>query len=113
MLQIAILGMGAHAVVTLIATAFVVAVIAAYLIRIALILWHVIDRLVTILGAVQAVGQVSQPLGGIVDDIEKNLASGRDAMEASVSRLERRKPAGEPEPAAGGVSATWSHWRGQ
>ncbi len=112
MLQIAILGMGAHAVVTLIATAFIVAVIAAYLIRIALILWHVIDRLVTILGAVNAVAQESQPMGAVIDDINNNLASGREAFESAVERLERRKPASEPEPTTG-VSATWSHWRGE
>ncbi|MGI9080790.1 MAG: hypothetical protein ACR2FZ_00725 [Thermoleophilaceae bacterium] len=112
MLQIAILGMGAHAVVTLIATAFVVAVIAAYLIRIALILWHVIDRLVTILGAVNAVAQESHPMGSVIDDINKDLASGRETFEAAVARLERRRPAREPEPTSG-VSATWSHWRGE
>lgn len=111
MLQIALLGMGAHAVVTLIATAFIVAVIAAYLIRIALILWHVIDRLVAILGAVQATGEMSQPLGGIVDDINKEFTSGREAFEASAARLERRRPA--PEQETTGVSATWSHWRGE
>ena len=111
MLQIAILGMGAHAVVTLIATAFIVAVIAAYLIRIALILWHVIDRLVTILGAVNAVAQESQPMGALIDDINKEFASGREAFEAAAGRLERRKPA--PEQETTGVSSTWSHWRGE
>ncbi len=50
--ELAVLNMGVHAVVTLMATAFIVAVIAAYLIRIAMILWKVIDRLGTILGAV-------------------------------------------------------------
>lgn len=112
MTQTAVLNIGAHAMVTLIAAAFVIAVIASYLIKIALILWHVIDRLVTILGAVNAVAQESQPMGAVIDEINQNLAAGRDAFEASVARLEQRKPIAEPETAAG-ISATWSHWRGE
>ncbi len=108
MLSLAVLNMGVHAVVTLIATAFIVAVIAAYLIRIALILWHVIDRLVTILGAVNGVAEEARPMGPLIDDINKELGRGRERFEAAVKRLEERK---EPEPeAAETVSPSWSHW---
>lgn len=108
MLEVAILNMGVHAVVTLIATAFIVAVIAAYLIKIALILWHVIDRLVVILGAVNGVAEESQPMGALLDDINQNLTSGRERFESAVQRLEERK-APEPEPGPA-VSPSWSHW---
>ena len=108
MLSLAVLNMGVHAVVTLIATAFIVAVIAAYLIRIALILWHVIDRLVVILGAVNGVAEESRPMGPIIDDINNQLAQGRERFEGAVQRLEERR-APEPEPAEA-VSPTWSHW---
>ena len=108
MLSLAVLNMGAHAVVTLIATAFIVAVIATYLIRIALILWHVIDRLVVILGAVNGVAEESRPMGAVIDGINKELAQGRERFEGAVKRLEDRRA---PEPQAQEpVSPTWSHW---
>jgi hypothetical protein len=108
MFSLAILNMGVHAVVTLIATAFIVAVIAAYLIQIALILWHVIDRLVVILGAVNGVAEESRPMGPVIDEINKNLSQGRERFEGAVKRLEERRA---PEPqAAEPVSPSWSHW---
>lgn len=111
MTPLAVLGMGAHAVVTLIAVGLALAVIAAYLIRIALILWFVIDRLRVILAAVVGVTETSRPAGAVVDDINADLDAGRQALEGAVQRLsERRAPAiREPEP-AGGVSPSWRHW---
>jgi hypothetical protein len=108
MTELAVLNMGLHAVVTLVATAFIVATIAAYLIRIAYILWKVIDRLVIILGAVNAVAEESRPMGPVLDDINNDLAQGRQRFEAAVARLEQRK-APEPEPSYD-VSPTWAHW---
>jgi hypothetical protein len=107
-MELAILNMGIHAVATLVAAAFIVAVIAAYLIRIALILWKVIDRLVVILGAVNAVAEESRPMGGVLEDINNDLAQGRQRFEAAVARLEQRKTP-EPEPSED-VSPTWAHW---
>ena len=108
MTELAILHMGLHAVATLAAAAFIIAVIAAYLIRIALILWKVIDRLVVILGAVNGVAEESRPMGGVLDDINKDLAQGRQRFEAAVQRLEQRR-APEPEPTED-ISPTWAHW---
>jgi len=108
MLELAVLNMGVHAVVTLMATAFIVAVIAAYLIRIAMILWKVIDRLVTILGAVNGVAEESRPMGAVLDDINRELAQGRERFEAAIQRLEERQ-APEPE-SAESISPSWSHW---
>jgi hypothetical protein len=107
-MTLAILNMGLHAVATLAAAAFIIAVIAAYLIRIAMILWKVIDRLVVILGAVNAVAEESRPMGAVLEDINNDLAQGRQRFEAAVARLEQRK-APEPEPTED-VSPTWAHW---
>jgi hypothetical protein len=107
-MTLAILNMGLHAVVTLAAAAFIIAVIAAYLIRIALILWKVIDRLVVILGAVNAVAEESRPMGAVLEDINNDLAQGRQRFESAVARLEQRKSP-EPEPTED-VSPTWAHW---
>lgn len=108
---LAVLGMGAHAVVTLIAVALALAVIAAYLIKIAYILWNVIDRLRVILGAVVAVADNSRPMEPVMNSITSDLDAARQVFEAACKRLEERHaPAGEPEPAAEQASASWSHW---
>lgn len=83
--------MGAHAYVTLICAAIAITAAAAYLIWVIKILWVVIDRLVVILGAVQAVIDKSQPIGPIVDEINRDLDAGAKALQASVDRLEKRK----------------------
>lgn len=84
-------------VVLLIATTIAIVAIAGYLIAIALILKHVVDRLTTILGAVQAVTDTAQPVGAIVDDINRDLEGGRKYIEDAVERLEAsREPVGAP-----------------
>ena len=83
-------------VVFLIGVALTVVAIAGYLIAIALILKRVVDRLVTILGAVEAVTETAQPVGAIVDEINRDLEAGRKLMEDGVARLEASR-----EPAAG------------
>lgn len=109
MFELAVLGMGTHAVVTLVAVALALAVIASYLIKIALILWNVIDRLRVILGAVVAVSDGSKPMGPVMEDINSNLGAAREALEAASSRLEERHAPREPEPAQT-ASPSWSHW---
>ena len=107
---LAVLGMGLHAVVTLAAVGLALAVIASYLIKIALILWNVIDRLRVILGAVVAVAENSRPMDPIMTDINRDLDAARQAFEGAVKRLEERhEPVREAEPAEQ-VSPSWSHW---
>lgn len=77
-------------VVFLIGVALAVLTIAGYLIAITMILKHVVNRLVTILGAVEAVTKTSQPVGAIIDDINRDLDAGRRLMEDYVERLEQR-----------------------
>ena len=95
------MNIGPHAAVTLIAVGLALAVTAGYLIHVARILWVVIDRLVTILGVVEAVSEKSQPIGPVLDDINRDLDSSAKALEACVQRLEdRRRAAEEPPPRA-------------
>ena len=105
--------MSAAHVVLLIGVFIAVAAIAGYLIAITLILKHVVNRLVTILGAVQATTDTAQPVGAVIDDINKDLDAGRKLMENCVQRLEEsREPVGAT---AGsdrhGVPEHWSDTR--
>ncbi len=85
-------------VVLLLAVFIAVAAIAGYLIVITLILRHVVARLVTILAAVQAVTDTSQPVGPILEDISRELDAGRQVMEGSVQRLEESRAPVTAEP---------------
>lgn len=97
-------------VVLLLAVFIAVAAIAGYLIAVTLILKHVVNRLVTILEAVDAVTKTAQPVGPVVDDINRELDAARRTMEACVGRLEERQVPAEttaPPPdrhAAGSVT---------
>jgi hypothetical protein len=82
-------------VVLLLAVTIAVVAIAGHLIAVVLILKHVVNRLNTILGAVQAVTKTAQPVEALVDDINTDLDAGRKLMEDLVGRLEEsRAPVG-------------------
>jgi hypothetical protein len=82
-------------VVLLLAVTIAVVAIAGHLIAIVLILKHVVNRLNTILGAVQAVTTTAQPVDDLVGDINTDLDAGRKLMEDLVGRLEEsRAPVG-------------------
>lgn len=76
----------ATAVVTLIGVALLVAILAAYLIRIALILHHVVGRLDVILGALAAVNEEAAPIGSVADAINADLGEARRAVEEAADR---------------------------
>ena len=81
-------------VVFLIGVTLTIVAIAGYLIAIAVILKRVVNRLVTIIGAVEAVTETAQPVGAIIDEINRDLDAGRKLMENGVTRLEEsREPA--------------------
>ena len=87
--------MGAHAYVTLVGAGIAITAAAAYLIWVIKILWQVIDRLLTILRAVEGVTETTRPVGPIIDDINRDLERSAKALEACVGRLvERRQLAG-------------------
>ncbi len=94
-------------VVLLLGVFIAVAAIAFYLIWISLILKHVVNRLVTILGAVQATTDAAQPVGPIIDDINRDLADGRRVLEDCVARLQDSR--GEP---VGATAASNRHGGG-
>lgn len=106
--------MNAAQAVFLIGVAAAIAVIAGYLIWITLILKHVVNRLVTILGAVDATAETAQPAGAIIDDLNRDLEAGRKLMEDCVERLEQSmapvgatsEPTSRHAPNGGG----WDEW---
>ena len=80
----------AHIVLLLAVTIAVVA-IAGYLIAIVLILRHVVNRLNTILGGVEAVTRTAQPVDGLLRDISADLDAGRRTMDDAVARIEETR----------------------
>lgn len=90
------------AILTLVATAALVAVVAGYLIRVALVLRHVVLRLNTILTAVAAVGEQAAPIGEVANAINADLDSGRGALEGVTRRAAEaaERTAAEQAPAA-------------
>ena len=83
--------MGAHAYVTLVGAGIAITAAAAYLIWVIKILWAVIDRLLTILRAVEGVTETTRPVGPIIDDINRDLDRSAKALEGCVQRLEERR----------------------
>ncbi|MGI8622773.1 MAG: hypothetical protein ACR2NB_04625, partial [Solirubrobacteraceae bacterium] len=77
-------------VVLLIATTLAIAAIAVYLIIIAVILKTVFGRLQTILAAVSGVTEKTAPAGAVIEEINRDLAAGHEALEACVQRLRER-----------------------
>ena len=82
--------MSTAAVVTIIGVVLTVAVIALYLIAIAVTLKRVYGRLITILGAVEQVSVKSAPAGDVIAAINADLARGHSAVGAAVERLQER-----------------------
>jgi Na+-transporting methylmalonyl-CoA/oxaloacetate decarboxylase gamma subunit len=87
------------AILTLVGVGIAVVVIAVYLIIIAMILKRVVGRLVIILDAVGQSTRRSEPVGAVLEDVNRDLEQGRAAIEACVQRLEQRfgTPDGEAE----------------
>jgi hypothetical protein len=66
-----------------------VLVAAAYLIRVALILRHVVRRLNTVLGAVAAVGDEAEPIGEVAGAINAELSAALDVLQDAADQLAR------------------------
>jgi hypothetical protein len=77
--------MGAATVVTLIGVAICVAAIALYLINICMILNHVSFTVGTVIIGVKAIAQATEPLAGVIREIQSNVAAIDDDMEALVT----------------------------
>jgi hypothetical protein len=82
--------MPAAAVVTLIGVALTVAVLAAYLLRVAWSLHHVANRLGDVVGVLREIGRRTEPLGPVTEQIHGDLATVTAAMDRLLeSKLER------------------------
>ncbi len=89
------------AAVFLLLVAVAVLVIAAYLIFVVATLYGVSRRLNIVLDSVDAVTEKALPAGPVLKEISRDLAGGREAIEACVERLQARQaqlPAAAPEP---------------
>ena len=96
------------AVLMLIGTAALVAALAFYLIRVALILKHVVGRLNVILDGVAAVTKSSEPIGPVATQINADLQAASDALERVAAKAQDQASA-----AAAKAADTQDHpsWR--
>lgn len=95
--------MPAAGVITIIAVLLTVVVLAAFLIRVALILGRVNGRLGAIIVGVESAGQKTAPVGSIISEINKDLA-GVDSTLQGVLAKERapRTPSASPSSSSSG-----------
>lgn len=77
--------MSAAAVVTLVFTGLLVAALAFYLIWVVLILRRIVDTLGKVVFGVRAIAHRTQPVGGILDEVNGELAAVAEAVEALVA----------------------------
>jgi hypothetical protein len=78
--------MSLAAVITIIGAALTVLVLAAYLISIALILRRVDTKLHAVTAGLQSVPGKTEPIGSIVEQINKDLAGADNALRAVLNR---------------------------
>lgn len=74
------------AVITIIGAALTVLVLAAYLIRVALVLGRINARLRTVTVGLHLVTERTEPVGSIVGEINRNLTGVDDALRAVLAR---------------------------
>ncbi len=100
--------MDVAAVVTIVAAALTVLVLAAYLIYVALVLWRVDARLTAITAGLESINQKATPVGPILTEINNDLAGVDAALQAVLTKKRAPKvvsPPPEPEPPAPWVVA--------
>ncbi len=88
--------MPAAGVVTIIGALLTVVVLAAYLIRVALILGRVNGKLGAVLVGVESAGQKTQPVGSIVREINADLTGVDKALQGVLTK--ERAPKAPPSP---------------
>ncbi len=88
-------------VVTILATAIAVLVIAGFLIAIIIELRKTYMQLVTILGAVAETADKTEGLDSVVAGLADDLAAGQAAFTGGVDRLEQRLSESDDEPPPG------------
>lgn len=78
--------MPAAAVITIIGAILTVVVLAAYLIRVALILRRVSGKLSAVIAGVGSATEKTQPVGSIVREINKDLAGVDSALQGVLTK---------------------------
>ena len=91
------------AVVTIIGALLTVIVLAAYLIRVALILGRVNGKLGAVLVGVESAGQKTQPVGSIVREINADLTGVDKALQGVLTK--ERTPKAPPSPPSSAPSS--------
>lgn len=94
------MGLPLSGIVFLVGVFLTVAVLAAYLIRIALILVHVNFTLGTIIAGVRAIATQVEPLNPVIGEINNDLIGLAKALEDLVTRATRPAGRGTPRVAA-------------
>lgn len=90
--------MEAAGYVTLVGVAVVVAALAFYLIRVALLLKHVNFTLGTVIAGVRAIALATEPVGPVLGDIARDLTATRGALEGLLAK-KAAAAGGRPAPA--------------
>lgn len=83
--------MSAAAVATLVLTGLLVGAIAGYLIWVILILRRIVDTLGKVTVGVQAIAHRTEPIGALVGEVNAELVTVADAVEALAGRLQRNR----------------------
>lgn len=78
--------MSAAAIVTLVLVGLLIAALAAYLVRVVLILRHVVDTLGKVTFGVRAIAHRTEPLAPVLDEVNADLGAVADALEALAAR---------------------------
>lgn len=73
-------------VVTLIGIALTVAALAFFLVRVALILKHVNFTLGTVIAGLNSIAHQTEPLGPVIEEINKDLADVQGALEGLLAK---------------------------
>ena len=96
--------MPAAGVITIIGALLTIVVLAAYLIRVALILGRVNGKLGAVIVGVESAGQKTAPVGSIVREINKDLAGVDSALQGVLAK-ERAPRAPSPSSAPSSPSS--------
>jgi hypothetical protein len=81
--------MPAAAIVTLVAAGVVVLVLAGYLLYVGWMLQHVTRTLDGVVGGLEQIAKTSEPVGGLIDEINQDLTHVEASVDAVAAKLPR------------------------
>ncbi len=89
------------AIITIIGALLTVVVLAAYLIRVALILRRVNGKLGAVIAGVVSAGEKTKPVGSIIGEINKDLAGVDRALQGVLAKERAPKASAPTSPSTG------------